>query len=73
MELMRVELLGPDCKDLGAFDVQWYKIFADGVLEIRLADGSDKTFHHHEWMDVRQSGAAEAFENPKHQGGDSPG
>lgn len=53
---MRVEVLLADAKPGGVFDVVSYTVFAGGRLELRLADGTVRTWQD-DWMDVGLAGS----------------
>jgi hypothetical protein len=53
MESWPVKVLLPNAKDGGTFDALSYTVFADGTLEIHLADETRRTYSFDEWMDVR--------------------
>ena len=57
VETMLVEVLLFDAKPGGTFEAVSYTVFADGRLEVHLADGSTRTWDD-DWMDVRPAGSA---------------
>ena len=56
VETMRVEVLLFDARPGGVFDAVSYTVFADGRLEVRLADGTVRTWRD-DWMDVGPIGS----------------
>ena len=52
VDTMKVEVLLLDAEPGGVYEVVSYTVFANGRLELRLADGSTKTWDL-DWMDVR--------------------
>jgi len=53
---MRIEVLLSDAKPGGEYEAVSYTVFADGKLEIRLADGTTVT-REDDWIDVRPVGS----------------
>jgi hypothetical protein len=53
---MMVEVLLFDAKPGRIFEAVSYTVFADGRLEIKLSDGTVKTWHEG-WMDVGPAGS----------------
>lgn len=51
VETMMVEVLLLDAQPGGVFEAVSYTVFADGRLEVHLADDTIRTWHE-EWMDV---------------------
>jgi hypothetical protein len=56
METMMVEVVLFDGKPGGSYEAVSYTVFADGKLEVNLADGTVKTWEEG-WMDVGPAGS----------------
>jgi hypothetical protein len=58
VETMMVEVLLFDAKPGGVYEATSFTVFADGRLEVRLADGTVKTWTDDPpWMDVGIAGS----------------
>lgn len=56
VETMLIEVLLFDAKPGGVFEAVSYTVFADGRLEVHLADGTVRTWDE-DWMDVGPVGS----------------
>jgi hypothetical protein len=57
---MLVEVLLFEAKPGGVFEAVSYTVFADGRLEVHLADGTIRTWDE-DWMDVGPPGSIKAL------------
>ena len=54
-ETMAIEVVGPDAREIRAFDATSYTVHANGGLDVVLADGSVVSFAVEDWADVRSA------------------
>jgi len=55
-EAMRLAVVAPDANRTSEFLAVAYTVFADGRLEIKLADGTKTEFSLEAWADIRHLG-----------------